>query len=757
VDGRRAGAWRWTGAGAAGAVLVAGAVVPDTRTAAVLVASVLATAAPLAGLLISRAPVRTPFVAVSAMLALWTAGMVTVAIAPGAVPAGGLLIEAGAVVAAVLVGLLFLHQRRSGAPSGSTRSRLEALGHRADQVVVGCVLVLGAVQVATTAAHHLSTDHWAAAIAPLDVVLAVLLLRFAFSRQRVPVAGVLALGAALVTAVYDTLVTSGGTRIAGPDDALNVLWVGAACLFVASSLHPSAPEVFQPDTLRSRRSESARLLGLVPLAAAPVALHAIASRSAGVQLPVSVYLATGALIGVLAILRGAQAVAATERRAEQDTLTGTANRRGLARAFGRLVDEAGGPGRLLLLDVDDFKHVNDTLGHAAGDDLLVGIGRRLGAAVGPHGTVARSGGDEFVVLLAAGAPAPGQLVAEVFGVPFDVLAGPARVPRTVRVSGGWTPVGPGSDLSHSLADADVALYAAKGAGKNSVTMFRPELREDVLGRLALVEDLRRLLADEPGAGRLEPHYQPLVELAGGRVVGCEALVRWAHPDRGLLCPDAFLDLAEEHGLGARLDAWMLTESLAQLARWDAAGLPPVFVSVNLGCSAVTDPDLAGTVERALAGSGIAPGRLHLEITEHAELPTGAGAEALHALAARGVRVSLDDFGVGYTSLDYVRLYPVTTLKADRSITAPLQEEQTSPLLRGVVLLAGEVGMEVLAEGIETPLQRDRLLSLGVRLGQGYLFARPLTAAGFATHLRATPAPDVPRPRAALDPEVERAG
>ena len=218
------------------------------------------------------------------------------------------------------------------------------------------------------------------------------------------------------------------------------------------------------------------------------------------------------------------------------------------------------------------------------------------------------------------------------------------------------------------------------------------------------------------------------------MIGSEALVRWEHPERGLLGPDTFLDLAEEHGLAAQIDARVLDEAVDQLARWDAAGLSPVFVSVNLGRSSMLDPALAGRVRAALARSTVCPDRLHLEITEHAELP--AGAEALRSLAAQGVRVSLDDFGVGYTSLDYVRRYPVTTLKLDRSMTEPLQHEHTSALLSGVVLLAGQLGIEVLAEGIETQVQKQRLTGLGIRSGQGYLFARPLPADDFAAFVAA---------------------
>jgi len=738
-----------------GTVAVAVAVVPVSRPAATVTLSVLVALAPLVGVARYRPEQRAPWLAVSAMLSLWATGLIMETIRADARLTSGFFIQAGNLVAACLVVHLFRRQRQRTPEVVARPTRLEALGHRADQAIVGCIVTLGAAQLLVTGLlGRMTPTTWAAVISPLDVVLACLLLRFVASRREMPPAGVLSISASLLTCLYDTSVTASGWRITTPHSPLNVLWVAGACLFITGALHPTMGEVFSPAMLRTRRTESARLLGLAPLALTPLALYAIGGTGPGVRLPVPVYLAVGAVVGILTIGRGAQALLGTERRAAQDVLTGAANRRGLGTAFDRLLlDAAADPaattdapllGRLCLIDVDDFKHVNDTIGHAAGDQLLVEIADRLQRAVGPHGTVARSGGDEFVVLLSTGAVHPDQLLADVFGPPFPLVAGQARLSRHLRASAGWAPVEPGSELSQLLADVDVALYATKGSGKDGVTAFHPALREDVLGRLALVEDLRRLLAGEPGAGSLQPRFQPLVRLADEQVVGCESLVRWVHPTRGLLSPDTFLSLAEEHGLGARLDRWMLTASLTELARWDHLGLPPLFVSVNLGAASMLAPDLFDAVLDALTGCGVAPDRLHLEITEHAELPSGAGAAALRALADLGVRVSLDDFGTGYTSLDYVLRYPISTLKLDRSITEPLQREQTSALLRGVVLLARSLGLEVLAEGIETPLQQRRLLDLGAQLGQGYALARPLPAEEFVAHVRALH-PPVPAP------------
>jgi len=731
---------RWTAPAVLGVLAVAATALPGTRVPAALTLGVLAVAAQLVGALRHRPGQRLPWLGLAAMLACWAAGLAVVARAPQDRVVGGALVEAGALVAVGLVVNLFLRQRRGSARTRRSATRWESLSRQVDEAVVVCVVGLGTAQVVVTgAATGLHQQNWAAVVAPLDVVLFCLLLRFAASREHLPVASRLALSAALVIAVYDMLATTGGQRISAPGSGLTVLWGVAAVLFIAAPLHPSMADVFTRSILQSRRSESSRLLGLAPLALAPVGLYLIGGAGVGTRLPTLVYLGIAALVTVLAIARGAQAVLGSEQRAEQDPLTGVANRRGLAAAFDRVLataPSAGRPlGRLCLLDVDDFKEVNDTFGHEAGDRLLRTISQRLLAVVGSAGTVARSGGDEFILLLAPGGPPADRVLAAVFESPFDLGTASAPQSRRVRASAGWTTVSRGSELAHALADADVALYAAKRAGKDVVTAFAPALRADVLGRLALVHDLRQLLAGT-GGGRLEVRYQPLVSLADDRVVGCEALVRWQHPDRGLLMPDDFLDLAEEHDLGARIDTMVLAEAVAQLVRWDVAGLPRLFVSVNLGRSSMLDPLLAPGVDASLRFVGLSPDRLHLEITEHSELPPSAGADALRTLAHAGVRVSLDDFGIGYTSLDYLRRYPVTTLKLDRSITEPLQHDPTSALLSGVVLLAGSLGIEVLAEGIETEVQKQRLTGLGVQLGQGHLLAPPLTADDFAALLRA---------------------
>ncbi len=728
------------------------ALVPSTRSSAVVLAAVAAIAAPVYGILVHRPPRRLPWLAVLTMLTLWAAGMLTLTVDPGAGHLAGLLAQSGALVATGLVAALFASKRRLVTSPRRARTRGEALGRRADQYVVGVVVGLGVAQVVVTALDlHDAAENWAVVIAPVDVVLACLLLRFAASRQHVGASGALAMSAALVTATCDALATTGGQRYVLPGDGLGVLWTAAAVLFAASAAHPSMVDLFTPALLQNRRTESARLFGLLPLALAPLALYAIGGTGLGSRLPTPVYLGVAVLVSLLGILRGAQAVRSSERRAARDPLTGLANRRGLAQAFTALMSASTAGqapvGRICLIDLDDFKHVNDTFGHETGDHLLVAVGQRLESAVGTLGTVARSGGDEFVLLLEQAAPHPDDLVAEVFGAPFTLETPLARRPHLAHASAGWAALHGDSRLAQSLADADVALYATKAGGKGAVTAFHPRLREDVLGRLSMVEDLRRLLQGERDAGHLELRFQPLVDMSGDEVVGCEvvgceALVRWVHPERGLVPPDAFLGLAEEHGLGAPIDAWVLRAALDQLVLWDRSGEQRLSMSVNLGRSSMLDARLHDVVRAALCSSGIEPHRLHLEITEHAELPPAAGVESLSRLAALGVRVSLDDFGIGYTSLDYIRRYPITTLKVDRSLVESLQEDETSDLLRGVVLLAGCLGIEVLAEGIETTAQHQRLRALGVAMGQGYAFARPLTGDDFSDRVVRRPAGQV---------------
>ncbi|WP_091069110.1 putative bifunctional diguanylate cyclase/phosphodiesterase [Klenkia brasiliensis] len=695
----------------AAAVLALGAW-PTTRVATVLTITALAALAPLVAVRRYRPDRPEPWLAISAMLACWWS-----AIAFGhSAPTVAVTTQAlGIAVATGLFAVLFARQRRA-APRDRRRSRREVWGRRSDQAMVAVVIALALAQ--AVAGALVPGAPWSVAFAPFDLVLICLLLRFTASRADLGPSMRLLVVGGIGAAVYDCLAADSGVRIPGPQATQNVVWVAAMLFFLAGTLHPGMATAFSPARLTRLRSESARLLGTAPLVLVPVALALLDSAAA---LPLTVHLAAAAAVAALAIARGAQTIRASEGLARRDPLTGLANRRGLRAAFEDLVppttDPAHRVGRLAVLDLDDFKHVNDTYGHETGDALLVAVAGRLTDAVGASGTVTRSGGDEFVLLLRPGARDVGAVLATAFAAPVPL----AGLSFGVRCSAGWVDLTGASELPLALADADVALYASKDGARGRATGFSPEQREQVLGSLALGADLRRLVAGDPAAGELMLHYQPLVALPSRTVRGCEALVRWRHPERGLLSPDTFLPVAEAQGTAAAIDTWVLREACRSATTWPD---PDWTVSVNLGRSSMVCPDLAATVRATLAETGLPAARLHLEITEHDQLPADAGVLALHELAADGVGLALDDFGTGYTSVAYLQRYPITVLKLDRSVTGC---DASPALLSGLVGLADALGTTVLAEGIETDEQCTRLARLGVDAGQGWLFGRPVPA------------------------------
>jgi diguanylate cyclase (GGDEF)-like protein/PAS domain S-box-containing protein len=418
-----------------------------------------------------------------------------------------------------------------------------------------------------------------------------------------------------------------------------------------------------------------------------------------------------------------------EHQAFHDPMTGLANRA----LFGDRVEHAlarrdrpgYGPTSVLFIDLDDFKTVNDSLGHPAGDTLLRAVAERLRACVRPGDTAARLGGDEFGVLLEEtneeAAAEIAERIHEAMAQPFTIDARQLAVTASIGIAS--TEVS-GRTADELLRNADAAMYTAKARGKGRHESFEPSMHASALRRL----ELRAALEEALARGDFRIHYQPVVDLETDDVVGVEALLRWQLPNGRLALPGEFVALAEESGLIVPIGRWVLHEACRDLAAWQRAGAPSSFsVAVNVSARQVQSPGLLDDVTSALASSGVDPDALTLEITESALLDdTDATADAIVRLKELGVRIALDDFGTGYSSLSHLRRFPIDVLKIDQSFVAALGHAgEDAALVRSVLNLGETLKLDVVAEGVETIEQLDRLVALQGRLAQGYLLARPV--------------------------------
>jgi len=428
------------------------------------------------------------------------------------------------------------------------------------------------------------------------------------------------------------------------------------------------------------------------------------------------------------------------RLAHSDSLTGLANRLHLANRIDDAVEQLHiGPTdsdgiALLLLDLDGFKAVNDSFGHALGDELLTMVARRLRGSLRPNDVGARLGGDEFAVLLEGvdheQALAAAHRVLAAISTPFVL----SRSTVAISASIGLVHATDARDSQDLMRDADVAMYRAKADGKSRVVSFERSMQDRVIGRLQLETELRRSVDQ----GDFVLHYQPLIDLDTLSVVGVEALIRWQHPTRGLLAPAEFIDVAEDTGLIVPIGRWVIDQATHDAAGWQASSGLPLSIAVNLSPRQLHDPELVQCTAEALANAGLAPETLIIEITENLLLKDTELARArLAELRALGVKVAVDDFGTGYSSLAYLDQYPVDILKIDRSFVDPLGgNARSAALVRSIIDMASALDIDAIAEGVEDAGQLATLQSLGCRLAQGFFFARPRPAVDIAGLLAA---------------------
>jgi diguanylate cyclase (GGDEF)-like protein len=438
--------------------------------------------------------------------------------------------------------------------------------------------------------------------------------------------------------------------------------------------------------------------------------------------------------------------------AYHDSLTGLANRQ----MFREMLDHTlarsqrtGSRCALLYLDLDRLKRINDSYGHTLGDQILREVASRLIASIRSadvvahddslhEEVVARLGGDEFTVLLtdlsrAEDAARVAARICAELGRPLQV--GHVEMVVTASIGIAIFPDN-GADPETLLRHADMAMYAAKQRGRNTYEFFTEAMQQQAVERLSLEQDLVRALE----SGQFSLHYQPQIDAGTGRIVSAEALLRWEHPQRGTVSPVQFIPVAEETGLILPLGEWVVLTACRQMAEWRAAGLPVVPVAVNLSAHNFRSDSLLTSIAHALESTGLPSSYLHVELTESAVMQEPEAAmKTLGALKAIGLKLSIDDFGTGYSSLSTLKQFPIDLLKIDRSFVRDLPEDGSSAsIVEAILALAHALGLGVVAEGVETAAQRDFLCSRRCGLMQGYLFSKPLPAAGFSQLLGSVP-------------------
>ena len=419
-----------------------------------------------------------------------------------------------------------------------------------------------------------------------------------------------------------------------------------------------------------------------------------------------------------------------------DALTGLGDRDALLHRVAVQLEQPGPTTHwcLLCIEVDALQVVSNSLGHLAGDRLLCAFVERIGAILPPGTRLNRVSGEEFACLLSreAGPMNVADQILRSFQLPLEVMGQPIRVSASIGIARAR------SGYDHAAAvlqDAEIALHRARQAGRGRVLLFDPDMHQEAVAQLSLEMDLQQALA----ADELRLHYQPIVRLDDAAVLGFEALLRWEHPTRGRLTPGSFLDTAEETGAMLNIGRWVIGEATRQLRAWLDTGAAPegrqIHVSVNLSPQQLNDPDLLDIIDHHLLLNRIGPGQLRIELTEMAVMQDLVhSAHILRALRDRGLRIHVDDFGTGFSSYAHLHRFPIDALKIDRAFVERLDRAgEGEAVMRSMLGLAGSLGMDAIAEGVETQDQADRLRRLGCSMAQGFLFA-PAVSADVARHL-----------------------
>jgi diguanylate cyclase (GGDEF)-like protein len=640
----------------------------------------------------------------------------------------------------------FGHARRRGR-SGDVDAILDATVAALAALSLAWVFLIGPVvhgEVTT-----LSTEIVIAVYPALSVFLVALCARIAFSPQsRRVVAYQLvfaAMGMMLLGDVVYMFVDTGVISI--PGSLTDVPYALAFVFCATCTLHPSMRQLSEPIPPGEVAPSNRRLAFVAGALAVPAVVAVTQPRStAADRLVLASIIAALTVTASARVLRALRAHARSEAdlayQATHDALTRLPNRLAAETHLEHLAADAvtrGKQAALLFLDLDRFKLLNDTMGHSAGDELLVDVAERLQQSVPEGALIARVGGDEFLIVI--------DTVTSIETVLDDCerIRVAIEAPFALRGNHIYTSVSIGVALASGdalavnaeamIREADTAMYQAKDAGRNSVSVFDASMRDRVTERLTLERDLHVALDRR----EFEVHYQPIVQLPAGPVEGFEALVRWSHPTRGVIGPDKFIPIAEDSGLIGDIGSWVLEEAChrLRLLRIETELADDLYVSVNLSARQLRDPLLAGTVRRVLDHSHLEPGALCLELTESVLMdePTSAVA-LLQDLRDIGVRLAIDDFGTGYSSLAYAQRFPTQCVKIDRSFVEALDLEDSpeASLVSAIVAMASALKMKTVAEGVETPGQEARLIELGCHAAQGFFYSRPVPDEALAATL-----------------------